>query len=210
MQKEGLTRQIVRRAVGLLFVMIVLAPIGYYLTPWKHLCFRIMLLLCLLLPVGLVLEAPWAIIGVKRMESPCRRDILQISIGIVWAGLLAAFNSLFFLHVIPMRHLPWCLPLGFLAVLFAGLLGHGRIWDERNSVSVFALLATVVGSATLTWVQALLVIHLDTWLFLNISGLPIPLLGITIIATGLVTLYSMDAILCAGIFHTLRRMLAID
>jgi len=199
-QKLGRVTQVL---AIILFIALFVSAVCFYATIQKFFFFRALQVIAAMFAIAFAIDSIAGFAALTRAASRDRNAIARLSTNILGFAFLALFVAASLMGFIPPRHLPWILPVTVIALPFLLVMGHGPLM-ERDTSAVFRFLVGALIAGGLTWGQLALVEHFDTWLFLKIGFIPVPLLGITVLITGVATVFCVLVTTCAVVFHTLR------
>lgn len=189
---------------AVLVVLLFGASIGFYATQWKSHCLVVLRLVSLAIPASLLLDSVWSLVRVGI--SPHRSRELLSGASSTMAGILpfGAISVLVWFNRLPPPSWPWILPLAVVVLPFLLTAAHRTVLESGSSGAILKHVGIAVVCAGLTWAQLMLVQRLDTWLFVVIGIIPVPLLGVTTLLTLAASVFSATVLFSAGVFHPLR------
>ncbi len=200
--------------VGFIFVIVMgvamlVSVICFYATNQKEFFFQMLQIILGLFVVISAYGVIEGLVNIARATSRDRESIYVVSNVILLLAFYAAFTFMSVNEFIPQWHFPWIVAVGFLIYSTILSMAHDSLIEEGTSaIKQFFFIA--LGSAALTWGQIALVDYLDTWVFLMIGPIPIPLLGITVVLTGLVGACCILLTVSAIVFHALRLAYSVE
>jgi uncharacterized protein (DUF983 family) len=187
-----------------LIVLLFGASIGFYATQWKSHCLYTLRLVSLGLPISLFFDSIWSLVVLGRTSDRNRELLSGASSTIASIVPFATIAVLVWLGLLPPTSWPWILPIAVIVLPFLLTAAHRILLKPESSDFIFKHVAIAVVCAGLTWLQIMLANHFDTWLFIVIGFVPIPLLGVTTLITLVASLFSATILFSAGIFYPLR------
>ena len=202
-QKPTLINFILIGTLFLFFAVILLSTICFYATTQKDFFFQTLQVLSALAAVGSTLDSIRLFVRLRRTTFRDRQGIATVSISILDSAILTAFTIASVMGYIPPSHFPWILPVAILAIPLVLKIGHEPL-NEKETSAIIQFFFGAIFAGALTWGQIALIEHFDTWLFLRIGFIPIPVLGITVVLSALFSAFCILVTACAIVFHTLR------
>ena len=202
-QADQKTGRVTQAFAAVLFVSLLVSAVCFYATDQKYFFSRALQVIAALLATAYAVDSIASFRRVTRAASRDRQSIAGISVNIMSFVLLAMVTAASLMGLISPRHLPWILPVTVIASPFILLIGHGPLMEKETVVTVQFLAGAIVAGA-LTWGQLALVEHFDTWLFLMVGFIPIPVLGITVLIAGVTSVFCVLVTICGAVFHIVR------